>query len=273
MHCSSASRTPLVFSRPAWWISCFRSCRLIPPIRFLWRLCTVRGTTPIPVPCLGGFGLFFRSTGVCAPTCRPPPSIHSTGFIPARLPSFLGLGSSALIRLRRLQGHRPSAVEGSVRIYSRDDIGPMLKLQADIINKIRSGHRPLQPVARGSSNPLPDFRVCLPPPTVPCLAFLPGRLLPRPGCCLLPLWMPTGLLTSIKVGPCSGVLSCRTVKFAWSCMPAAILTSVFRPLLLPPCPAVGTAVVAPMLLLPALRPRLLTGPARPGPDSAGRRDG
>ncbi|OLP78105.1 hypothetical protein AK812_SmicGene41770 [Symbiodinium microadriaticum] len=34
--------------------------------------------------------------------------------------------------LRRLQGHhRPSAMEGSVRIYSRDDIGPMLKLQAD----------------------------------------------------------------------------------------------------------------------------------------------
>ena len=77
--------------------------------------------------------------------------------------------------LRRLQGHhRPSAMEGSVRIYSRDDIGPMLKLQADIINKIRSGYRPLQPVARGSSKPLPDFRVSLPPPdrSLPGMAVL-----------------------------------------------------------------------------------------------------
>ena len=38
------------------------------------------------------------------------------------------------------------------------------QLQADIINKIRSGYRPLQPVARGSSKPLPDFRICLPAP-------------------------------------------------------------------------------------------------------------
>ncbi|CAE7277035.1 unnamed protein product [Symbiodinium sp. CCMP2592] len=67
--------------------------------------------------------------------------------------------------LRRLQGHhRPSSMEGSVRVYSRDDIGPMLSLQAEVINRIRSGYRPLQPVGRGSSKPLPDFRVSLPPP-------------------------------------------------------------------------------------------------------------
>ncbi|CAE7354164.1 unnamed protein product [Symbiodinium sp. CCMP2592] len=40
--------------------------------------------------------------------------------------------------LRRLQGHhRPSAMEGSVRVYSRDDVGPMLLLQAEVINRIR----------------------------------------------------------------------------------------------------------------------------------------
>ncbi|CAE7508033.1 LRRC45 [Symbiodinium sp. CCMP2592] len=36
--------------------------------------------------------------------------------------------------------------------------------KAEVINRIRSGYRPLQPVGRGSSKPLPDFRVSLPPP-------------------------------------------------------------------------------------------------------------
>ena len=56
----------------------------------------------------------------------------------------------------------------------------MLKLQADIINKIRSGYRPLQPVARGSSNPLPDFRVTLPPPD----RSMAGSVLPDSAPCL-----------------------------------------------------------------------------------------
>ena len=51
-------------------------------------------------------------------------------------------------------------MEGSVRVYSRDDIGP----QAEVINRIRSGCRSLQPVARSSAKPLPDFLVSLPPP-------------------------------------------------------------------------------------------------------------
>ena len=39
----------------------------------------------------------------------------------------------------------------------------MLLLQAEVINRIRSGYRPLQPVARGSAKPLPDFLISLPP--------------------------------------------------------------------------------------------------------------
>ena len=96
----------------------------------------------------------------------PPPSEHALYGVHSCKATVLSWERQLHLdpELRRLQGHhRPSAMEGSVRVYSRDDIGPMLQLQADIINKIRSGYRPLQPVARGS-NPLPDFRVCLPAP-------------------------------------------------------------------------------------------------------------
>ena len=61
---------------------------------------------------------------------------------------------------RCIQGHhKPVGSESSVHLYGRDDIGPMLLLQQDIRKHIHSGFRPLQPVARGYSDPVPDFRV------------------------------------------------------------------------------------------------------------------
>ena len=50
--------------------------------------------------------------------------------------------------------------ESSVHLYGQDDIGPMILLQkADIRKHVVSGFRPLQPLARGYSEPVPDFRV------------------------------------------------------------------------------------------------------------------
>ena len=73
--------------------------------------------------------------------------------------------------LRRIQGHhRLSGADRSVELYGRDDIRPMLDLQAQVINHVRAGFRPLQPLARGSSVPLPDFHVQLPSAPVPTLA-------------------------------------------------------------------------------------------------------
>ena len=65
--------------------------------------------------------------------------------------------------LRRIQGHhRQSGSDRSVSLYSRDDILPMLRLQRLVVDAVRSGFRPLQPMARGLSQPLPDFPVTLP---------------------------------------------------------------------------------------------------------------
>ena len=67
--------------------------------------------------------------------------------------------------LRRIQGHhRQSGSDRSVSLYSRDDILPMLRLQRLVVDAVRSrfGFRPLQPMARGLSEPLPDFPVTLP---------------------------------------------------------------------------------------------------------------
>ena len=67
---------------------------------------------------------------------------------------------------RRIQGHhRLSGSDKSVALYSRDDIGPMLCCQRTVISCIRAGFRPLQPLARGSDNPLPDFPTELPSAT------------------------------------------------------------------------------------------------------------
>ena len=91
--------------------------------------------------------------------------------------------------LRRIQGHhRLSGADRSVELYGRDDIRPMLDLQAQVINHARAGFRPLQPLARGSSVPLPDFAVQLPTAPVPVLseanvgpAHLPPAFPPCPG--------------------------------------------------------------------------------------------
>ena len=73
--------------------------------------------------------------------------------------------------LRRIQGHhRLSGADRSVELYGRDDIRPMLDLQAQVINHVRAGFRPLQPLARGSATPLPDFPVQLPSSPLPTLA-------------------------------------------------------------------------------------------------------
>ena len=65
--------------------------------------------------------------------------------------------------LRRIQGHhRQSGSDRSVSLYSRDDILPMLRWQRLVVDAVRSGFRPLQPMARGLSQPLPDFPVTLP---------------------------------------------------------------------------------------------------------------
>ena len=70
------------------------------------------------------------------------------------------------------RGLRPSAPykgiidspgsDRSVSLYSRDDILPMLRLQRLVVDAVRSGFRPLQPMARGLNEPLPDFPVVLP---------------------------------------------------------------------------------------------------------------
>ena len=91
--------------------------------------------------------------------------------------------------LRRIQGHhRLSGADRSVELYGRDDIRPMLDLQAQVINHARAGFRPLQPLARGSSVPLPDFAAQLPAALVPVLseanvgpAHLPPAFPPCPG--------------------------------------------------------------------------------------------
>ena len=73
--------------------------------------------------------------------------------------------------LRRIQGHhRLSGADRSVELYGRDDIRPMLDFQAQVINHARAGFRPSQPLARGSSTPLPDFPVQLPASPLPTLA-------------------------------------------------------------------------------------------------------
>ena len=69
--------------------------------------------------------------------------------------------------LRRIQGHhRLSGADHSVELYGRDDIRPML-------NHIRAGFRPLQPLARGTSVPLPDFPVHIPSAPLPTLGLNP----------------------------------------------------------------------------------------------------
>ena len=50
----------------------------------------------------------------------------------------------------------------SVELYGRDDIAPMLEFQRLVLQQVRSGFRPLQPIARGASAPLPrSYHTCV----------------------------------------------------------------------------------------------------------------
>ena len=78
--------------------------------------------------------------------------------------------------LRRIQGHhRLSGADHSVELDGRDGFRPMLDLQAQVINHIRAGFRPLQPLARGTSVPLPDFPVHIPSAPLPTLDLNPEQ--------------------------------------------------------------------------------------------------
>lgn len=66
--------------------------------------------------------------------------------------------------LRLHQGHhRMDGARHSVSLYSRDDVHPCLKLQGLIVQAVRGGFRPLQPVLRGSCPPLADLPVMIAP--------------------------------------------------------------------------------------------------------------
>ena len=83
----------------------------------------------------------------------------------------------------------------SVGLYSRDDVVPMLRLQRQIVTSVRSGFRPLQPVARGLDDPLPDFPVSLPSPS-----SVPDHFLLSPDC--LPEVSAPGSGTAGILSPC-----------------------------------------------------------------------
>ena len=57
----------------------------------------------------------------------------------------------------------------------QDDIRPMLDLQAQVVNHICAGFRPLQPLARGTSVPLPDFPVQVPSAPLPAMGPSPDQ--------------------------------------------------------------------------------------------------
>ena len=106
--------------------------------------------------------------------------------------------------LRRIQGHhRQSGSDRSVSLYSRDDILPMLRLQRLVVDAVRSGFRPLQPMARGLSQPLPDFPVTLPSAaSLPELGPLSDDCLPEalPSRPCLPV-VPSAPLQDVSSGP------------------------------------------------------------------------
>ena len=61
---------------------------------------------------------------------------------------------------RRFQGHHKAA-NSSVRLYSRDDVHNAIKLQKQVLSKIRSNWRPVTPLARGSQKSTPEPRFIL----------------------------------------------------------------------------------------------------------------
>ena len=77
----------------------------------------------------------------------------------------------------------------------------MLTFQRHIINHVRAGFRPLQPLARGTSVPLPDFQVQLPAPLPNAAAGAPPVL----HAALRPLPLPPP--ASPEVGPATTPVS------------------------------------------------------------------
>ena len=72
--------------------------------------------------------------------------------------------------LCRIQGHhKPSGADGSVSLYSRDGVASALLLQFEVMERIRSGFRPLQPTLEVLISPSRIFpSPCLHLPRLPC---------------------------------------------------------------------------------------------------------
>ena len=159
----------------------------------------------------------FRRSGALMTPCRRFPQPLCMAYTPANLP---GLGPSAQpASLRRIQGHhRLSGAQQSVELYGRDDAIPMLDFQKLVVQHIRSGFRPLQPMSRGASAPLPDFPVTLPPPAQP--RSVPGQsCVPHP----LRLW---GMRPSLHLHPC---LCLRLSQHLHHLAALSILTMMLTP--------------------------------------------
>ena len=78
-------------------------------------------------------------------------------------------GQLSLDEIERLcQGHhKPGVARGMTVLYSRDDVGPQLRLQARITLMLKTGWRPVQPLLRGGrlgEEPPVDFDRMLPLP-------------------------------------------------------------------------------------------------------------
>ena len=61
---------------------------------------------------------------------------------------------------RRQQGHH-RAIQQSVRLYSRDDVYPQLRLQQAIISEVQRGFRPKTPLHRGGQHPVMEPQINL----------------------------------------------------------------------------------------------------------------
>ena len=72
----------------------------------------------------------------------------------------------------------------------------MLRLQRQIVISVRSGFRPLQPVARGLDDPLADFPVSLPNPS-----SVPDHVLLSPDCLPEASPLPAAVLPPPAAGP------------------------------------------------------------------------
>ena len=94
--------------------------------------------------------------------CRRFPLPLCMAYTPANPPFWLGAVSSACLH--------PCVASRAIIVFSGAQQSEFQRL---VVQHIRSGFRPLQPMSRGASAPLPDFPVTLPPPAQPLPASLP----------------------------------------------------------------------------------------------------